>query len=101
LAIILAKKMKTFSIEKTPLEVQSEVANRFRSIRKQKKLAQSQLAKKSGVSLGSLKRFEQTGQISFESLLLLSNFFDRLNEFDELFKPIENQDTIEKLFKKK
>lgn len=93
--------MKTFSIEKTPLEVQLEVANRLKLIRKQKKMAQSQLAEKSGVSLGSLKRFEQTGQISFESLLLLSNFFDRLNEFDELFKPIENRNEIEKLFKNK
>ncbi len=100
MAIILAI-MNIFSIEKSPLEVQLEVANRFKSIRKQKKIAQSQLAKKSGVSLGSLKRFEQTGQISFESLLLLSNYFDRLDEFDKIFQPVENQKEIENLFKNK
>lgn len=93
--------MKNYSIEKIPSEVQFELANRFKKIRRRKKISQSDLAKNSGVSLGSLKRFEQTGQISLESLLLLAHFFDRLNDFDEVFKMDENWGTIEKLFTKK
>jgi hypothetical protein len=48
------------------------------------------LAKRSGVSLGSLKRFETTGQISLESLLLLADVLNRLDDFDAVLKPIEN-----------
>jgi transcriptional regulator with XRE-family HTH domain len=90
--------MNRFSIEKMPSEVQIELANRFKSLRRQKKMSQAALAEKSGVSLGSLKRFEQTGQISLESLLILSHFFDRLTDFDTLFKTDENWSAIEKLF---
>jgi transcriptional regulator with XRE-family HTH domain len=66
-----------------------------------KKIPQAALAEKSGVSLGSLKRFEQTGQISLESLLILSHFFDRLTDFDTVFKSDENWNAITKLFTKK
>lgn len=93
--------MKRFSLEKMPSEVQIELANRFKSLRRQKKMSQAALAEKSGVSLGSLKRFEQTGQISLESLLMLSHFFDRLTDFDTIFKTDENWSAIEKLFTKK
>lgn len=93
--------MKRFSIEKMPSEVQIELANRFKSLRRQKKIPQAALAEKSGVSLGSLKRFEQTGQISLESLLILSHFFDRLTDFDTVFKSDENWNAITKLFTKK
>lgn len=92
--------MKNFSIDKTPLEVQLELGKRFKAFRKQKKFSQAQLAQLSGVSLGSLKRFENKGQISLESLLKLSHFFDRLSEFDNLFVLETHIVEIEKLFKK-
>jgi hypothetical protein len=55
-----------------------------------------ELAYKSGVSLGSIKRFEQTGQISLESQLKLSHLFDRLDDFDLIFKIDEDLKAIEK-----
>jgi len=58
------------------------------------------LAKKSGVSLGSIKRFEQTDQISLASLLKLAHLLERLEDFDMLFKISEDFKEIEKLFKK-
>jgi transcriptional regulator with XRE-family HTH domain len=97
LANILAK-MKFYNIDKTSFEVQQELANKFREIRKNKKFSQSKLATNSGVSLGSIKRFEQTGQISLESLLKLANLFERLDDFDLVFKMEENLSKIEKLF---
>jgi transcriptional regulator with XRE-family HTH domain len=99
LANILAK-MRFYNIDKTPFEVQQELANKFREIRKNKKISQSQLATNSGVSLGSIKRFEQTGQISLESLLKLAHLFERLDDFDSVFKIEENIKAIEKLFSK-
>jgi transcriptional regulator with XRE-family HTH domain len=91
--------MKNYFINKTPSQVQSELAERFRKFRKSKKIAQSELANKSGVSLGSIKRFEQTGQISLESLLKLAHLFDRLEDFNSIFKIDTNLKEIEKLFK--
>lgn len=91
--------MKNYSLCKVPKDVVMEVATRFKSFRKAHKLSQLELATKSGVSLGSLKRFENTGQIAFESLLKLAHFFDRLDDFEELFKMEDNLKEIEKLFK--
>ena len=91
--------MKNYSINNTPTQVQLELAERFKKLRKDKKLSQSELADKSGVSLGSIKRFEYTGQISLESLLKLAHLFDRLDDFDAVFKINEDLKKIEKLFK--
>jgi transcriptional regulator with XRE-family HTH domain len=89
--------MNKYSIKKQPSTVLLEVAERHKKIRKIQNLSQAELAKRSGVSLGSLKRFETTGQINFESLLKLAHFFDRLGEFDNLFI-IHNHSKIAKLF---
>lgn len=90
--------MNNYSINKIPTQVQMELAERFKKLRKINKMAQSELANKSSVSLGSLKRFEQTGQISLESLLKLAHLFDRLDDFDALFTFDSNLKEIEKLF---
>jgi transcriptional regulator with XRE-family HTH domain len=47
---------------------------------------QHELAQRSGVSYASVKRFEQTGDISLVHLLKLANVLNRLIEFDTLFK---------------
>ncbi len=97
---ILAKIMK-FGIEKNPYDFLEELAFRHKTIRKQAGFSQSELAKRSGVSLGSIKRFETSGKISLESLLALSHVLNHLNDFDLILKPIENLKEIEKLFSNK
>lgn len=52
-----------------PGQVRIDVAQREKARRKRLNLTQEALAQKSGVSLGSLRRFEQTGEISFASLV--------------------------------
>lgn len=47
-------------------------------------LTQEGLAKKSGVSLGSIKRFESSGQISLESLLKLALVLECLDDFSKI-----------------
>jgi transcriptional regulator with XRE-family HTH domain len=89
-----------FGINKNPTDVLEEIASRLKTIRKEAGLSKIELAKRSGVSLGSLKRFEQTGQISFESLLKLAQILNRLDDFDEVLKPNDIK-KIEKLFSDK
>lgn len=45
-------------------------------------LTQAGLAKRAGVTLGSLKRFETTGLIAFDSLLKLALVLECLDDFD-------------------
>ena len=75
-----------------------EMAKRHKMLRKQAGFTQSELARRSGVSLGSLKRFETSGQISIQSLFLLIDVLGRLDDFDTILKPIENMKEIERLF---
>ena len=71
---------------KTEQEIIKDISLRVRNKRKLYKLSQQQLSNKSGVSLGSLKRFERTGEISFKSLLKIAFVLDSQNDFDNLFK---------------
>ena len=69
----------------TPQNVKFNIVKSFRKIRKQSKISQVKLSELSGVSLGSIKRFENTGDISLNSLLKISDSLNRLWEFDNLF----------------
>ena len=51
--------------QKTWNEIDNAIANRMVKLRKRRKITQKALAAKSGVSLGSIKRFEQSGEMSF------------------------------------
>jgi transcriptional regulator with XRE-family HTH domain len=93
--------MINFGIDKRPRDFLEELALRHKIIRKQIGLSQSQLALRSGVSLGSIKRFELTGQISLESLLKSVQILNRLNDFDLILKPTDNLKEIDKLFSDK
>lgn len=53
--------------------------------RKLMKLSQNALAKKSGVSLGSIKRFESKSEISLSSLVKISIVLDCVDDFKVLF----------------
>lgn len=53
---------------KFPGETAKDIAKREKIRRKEKKLTQAELSSRSGVSLASLKRFEQTGEISFKTI---------------------------------
>jgi|JI7StandDraft_1071085.scaffolds.fasta_scaffold545360_2 transcriptional regulator with XRE-family HTH domain len=93
--------MSRFGVRKKPYDFLEEIAAKHKVLRKQAGYSQSELASRSGVSLGSLKRFEATGQISLESLLKLVEILGRLDDFDLILKPIENLEAIEKLFSDK
>lgn len=93
--------MLKFGINTNPTDILVDLPVKHKTLRKQMGLTQAELAKRSGVSLGSIKRFELTGQISLESLLKLAHVLNRLNDFELIFKPLDNLDRIEKLFSDK
>jgi transcriptional regulator with XRE-family HTH domain len=87
-----------YSLEPTPIEVSIELAARLKKIRRQVKLSQADLAERSGVSLGSLKRFENSGKISLETLLKLAHLLGKLKDFENLLQVDSDLKDIEKLF---
>jgi transcriptional regulator with XRE-family HTH domain len=93
--------MVNFTTNKKPYDFLQEIALRHKVLRKKTGFSQSELAQRSGVSLGSLKRFERTGQVSLESLLQLTDILNRLNDFEAILQPLDNLDAIEKLFSDK
>ena len=52
----------------TAEELDKKLAERMRRIRRRRKVSQQKLSDMSGVSYGSIKRFETTGQISLLEL---------------------------------
>lgn len=90
-----------YKLNKKPADWMLEIAHRHKMLRKQAGFTQSELARRSGISLGSLKRFETSGQISIQSLFLLIDVLGRLDDFDAILKPIENMKEIERLFSDK
>ena len=86
----------------TPLEVMENLKTNFRKRRKALAYTQEELATRSGVSLGTLKRFERTGQISLESLLKLAFVLECLEEFGTLCKEKEDiPKSLDELLKQK
>ena len=81
--------MNTFDfLKKTPTEIDREIARRVRAVRRRRKISQEKLSARSGVSLGSLKRFERTGQISLLSLTKLAVALDMQRELERLFTEV-------------
>ena len=71
----------------TAMEMQKAIASRMRDLRLELNLSHQTLSEKSGVSYGSLKKFEQTGKISLESMLKLAIILGCMDDFKTLFAP--------------
>lgn len=61
------------------------IAQRIRNIRRRRKISQKRLSEKSGVSLGSVKRFERSGEISLFSLTKIAIALEIDRELEDLF----------------
>lgn len=74
-----------FNFFNSPADINMQIARRMQKKRKANKLTQQQLATRSGVSLGSIKRFERLGEISLTSLVKIAFILDCEDDFDALF----------------
>lgn len=74
---------------KSQLEMAREIAKKAREKRLKLNLSQQTLSEKSGVSYGTLKKFEQKGQISLESLLKIALALGEMDTFEHLFTKVD------------
>lgn len=72
----------------TAEEMNKKLAERVSQIRKRRKISQKELSEKSGVSFGSIKRFETTGQISLISLTKIAIALGCSSEITEMFTEV-------------
>lgn len=72
----------------TAEELDQKLADRVRNIRKRRSISQQKLAKMSGVSYGSIKRFETTGQISLISLTRIAMALGIADELRNIFSKV-------------
>ncbi len=86
------KQLKVIMISiKSPFEIAKEIAKKAQDKRLKLNLGQRTLSEKSGVSYGTLKKFEQKGQISLESLLKIALALDELDTFEHLFAKSDDE----------
>ena len=82
-------------IWETAEELDLKLAQRVRNIRKRRSISQEKLASMSGVSYGSVKRFESTGQISLLSLTKIAMALDIADELRNIFSQVPYRDIKE------
>lgn len=71
--------------QKTPTEIIKNLVLKIQDRRKKLKISQVELAQKSGVSLGSIKRFESKYEISLSSFIKIAIALDLDKDLDNLF----------------
>ena len=79
----------------TAEELDQKLAQRVRNIRKRRSISQERLASMSGVSYGSIKRFETSGQISLISLTKIAMALDIADDIRNLFTTVPYRDIQE------
>lgn len=84
---------------KTEQEISLEIAGRIRAARVTRGLTQSKLSERAGLSLGSYRRFEQTGRIEFVRLIRVAQVLQLDRDFETLFHrpPVQTLDELERL----
>ena len=70
---------------KTPNDIAKELIEKIKQRRKKLKISQAQLAVKSGVSLGSIKRFESRYEISLNSFIKILIALNLEQDLENLF----------------
>ena len=79
----------------TPKEICLETARKAVLRRKALHISQKELAGMTGVSFASIRRFETTGQISFESLVKIAISIDMKEDVKNLFNERKVYRTIQ------
>ena len=82
-------------IWETAEELDQKLAQRVQNIRKRRSISQEKLASMSGVSYGSIKRFETSGQISLISLTKIAMALDIADDIRNLFATVPYRDIQE------
>ena len=92
--------MNRYSISKQPSEVIIDIALKIKTLRKKQKMSQAEFSERSGVSYGSIKRFERTGKVALASLLKMAHVLGRLEDFEKILVD-DRKDELDNLFSDK
>ena len=84
-----------------PVAIAKTISKQFKDRRLEQNVTQEALAQKSGVSLGSIKRFETKAEISLKNLLMLAVVLNTTSEFFELFSKKQYNSIAEIVAEKK
>jgi transcriptional regulator with XRE-family HTH domain len=82
------------------LSAKNGIVQRVRARRKEAKLSQLELAQKSGISFGSFKRFENSGEISLSSLIKIAFALGYESDFQQLFSR-KNYQSLDEIINEK
>lgn len=88
----------------TPDDTARMLADRLRELRLSRGWTRDDLAERSGVTFGSLKRFETSAEISLSNLLKLCFVLQALDDFNKLLllpEPLTMADVEKRLQKRK
>jgi len=88
-----------FLQDTNPTAIMRGIAERVKRNRLELNLTQKALAVRSGVSFGSLRKFETTGEISLKSLIKIAIALDTTDDFLALFSRKQYQ-SIDELIQK-
>ena len=78
--------INSFVQTQTINSVTQKLVERVKERRKEAKLSRYALTSRSGVSFASIRRFEETGEISLKSLLKIADALGCLDDFNRLFE---------------
>ena len=87
-------------INKTPDAIMRGIAERVKERRLEKNLTQRAFAKRAGVGYDAYRRFENSGEITLQKLLLCAIILDTTDEFSKLFST-KSYKSIDELLEKK
>jgi transcriptional regulator with XRE-family HTH domain len=73
----------------TPAEIVRSVAGKIRVLRLEAGWSQEELARRAGIAPETYKRFERTGQVSFERLVRAAVALGRADEIAAMFERAE------------
>ena len=68
-----------------PPDVMQRMAQRAKALRLAQNITQQELADKVGIAVGTVKRFEKSGEIQFNHLLRIALVLGRLEDFSSIF----------------
>lgn len=74
----------------TSAKAQKKIAENMKDLRLEKGLTQEGLSERSGVSLSSLRKFEQKGMLSLESFFKLAMALGCIERLIQATQPLEN-----------
>ena len=71
----------------SPIDTMLSIASRAKTLRLEQNITQQELADRVGIAVGTVKRFEKSGEIQLNYLLRIALVLGRLDDFKTLFEP--------------